>query len=302
MLIHYSIIWLKAIRPFTLPASVVPVFIGAALASQQQQWSPLLLLIILIGTILVQIGTNLIDEYVDHKPIQKNVDKLPPYKVIALGLLSRNTVRLASILAYLLATIIGISLVMIIGWPILIFSIPSILAAYFYTAGPKPLGNILLGWPLVFVFMGPVIVIGTYYALTLSITLSAIYTSVPIGISVTTILVINDIRDITQDRESGKSTPVTLFGVRFGVLSWVTLVITLFTTVLVIGTVGSQTLWVLLTILTIPLWIRVWRSLISSNNQTSYTNTLILSAKTHLYFGIIFAIGLILSHHLKFTS
>ena len=110
MLIHYSIIWLKAIRPFTLPASVVPVFIGAALASQQQQWSPLLLLIILIGTILVQIGTNLIDEYVDHKPIQKNVDKLPPYKVIALGLLSRNTVRLASILAYLLATIIGISL------------------------------------------------------------------------------------------------------------------------------------------------------------------------------------------------
>ena len=298
MLIHYSQIWFRAIRPFTLTASVVPVFIGAALAFQQKESNPLLLLIILIGTILVQIGTNLIDEYADHQPTQENLTKLPPYKVIALGLLSRNTVRFGSIVAYILATIIGISLIIIIGWPILVFSIPSILAAYFYTAGPKPLANMLLGWPLVFLFMGPVIVLGTYYVLTLSINLAALYTSMPIGISVTTILVINDIRDMEEDRKAGKSTPVTLFGVRFGILSWTLLAITLLATVLCLATIGSQTLWVLLTILTTPMWIKVWHSLKNANNKTSYTKTLILSAKTHLYFGILFAIGLILKRYL----
>ena len=298
MLIHYSKIWFRAIRPFTLTASVVPVFIGAALAFQQKESNLLLLLVILIGTILVQIGTNLIDEYADHQPMHENLAKLPSYKVIALGLLSRNTIRLASILAYIVATIIGISLVIIVGWPVLVFSIPSILAAYFYTAGPKPLGHILLGWPLVFLFMGPVIMIGTYYALTLSINLTAIYTSIPIGISVTNILIINDIRDMKEDREAGKSTPVTLFGVRFGILSWAILVITLLSIVLGIATIGNQTPWVLLTILTTPMWIKVWHSLKNADNKTSYTKTLILSAKTHLYFGILFAIGLILKRYL----
>src|SRR5919106_6537255 len=128
--------WLWAIRPFTLPASVVPVLVGTALAFYDGHFHGLLFALILMGSMLVQIGTNLVDEYTDHEKGGSQGKLLAPYKVIALGLLSPKAVRAGAVLSFGIATGIGLYLVAVTNWSLLFACAASLAVAYGYSAGP----------------------------------------------------------------------------------------------------------------------------------------------------------------------
>ena len=210
------LVWYRAARPFTLSASIIPVLVGSSLAYREGRFSLLLFVLALAASLLVQAGANMVDEFSDHARPEGSGKLLAPYKVIALGLLSSKAVKWGAAVCFGVATIVGIYFISVAGWPILAMCLASAAVAYFYSAGPKPLGSIGLGHPLVFFFMGPVMVVGAYYVQTQTFTLEALWLSLPIGCTVTAILIANDLRDMEEDSSVAKITPVTRFGRLFG--------------------------------------------------------------------------------------
>jgi 1,4-dihydroxy-2-naphthoate octaprenyltransferase len=208
-------IWYRAIRPFSLSAALVPVMVGSTLATQYGDFHWRLFCLVLLGSLLVQCGTNLTDEYADHHSGKGAEHKVQaPYKVIAQGLLTPVTVRRGAMACFGLAALIGVYLVSRTSWPLALVCLASVGVAYGYSAGPLPLGHIGLGEPLVFVFMGPVMVLGSFYVQAQRLSWAALWLSVPVGCLVTAILVANNLRDADEDRHCGKHTLVALWGQR----------------------------------------------------------------------------------------
>src|SRR5262249_15503454 len=155
----------------------------------------------------------LTDEYADHHPGKGAGHKVQaPYKVISQGLLTPAAVRRGAMTCFGLAALIGVYLVSRTSWPLALVCLASVGVAYAYSAGPFPLGNIGLGEPLVFVFMGPVVVLGSFYVQVQRLSWAAVWLSVPVGCLVTAILVANNLRDAEEDRHSGKPTLVAPWG------------------------------------------------------------------------------------------
>jgi 1,4-dihydroxy-2-naphthoate polyprenyltransferase len=206
-------IWYRAIRPFTLSAALVPVIVGSTLATQYGVFDWFLFLLALFGSVLVQCGTNLTDEYADHRRGKGAEHKVQaPYKVIALRLLTPAAVRRGAMTCFGIAALIGVYLVSRTNWPLVLVCLASVGVAYGYSAGPLPLGNVGLGEPLVFLFMGPVMVLGSFYVQVQMLSWAAVWLSVPVGCLVTAILVANNLRDAEEDRHSDKRTLVALWG------------------------------------------------------------------------------------------
>ena len=291
--------WLWAIRPFSLPASVVPVLVGTALAFHDGHFVGVRFALTLLGSMLVQIGTNLVDEYSDHERAGSQGKLLAPYKVIALGLLSPQAVRAGAVLSFGVATGIGLYLVLVTSWTLLLCCAASILVAYSYSAGPVPLGNIGLGQPLVFIFMGLLMVMATYYVQTTALTPQAFLAGLPVACLVTAILVVNDLRDIEEDRRTGKITPVSRFGVRFGLGSFVLLVAGAYISVLLWAVVRPAVFPLLLVLLALPQAYATTRLIGSGGTRITLNQALRGSSQLHLQFGVLLALGLVIS---RFTD
>ncbi len=291
-------IWFQAIRPFTISAAVVPVFVGSALAFYHNTLNILHASLILIACILVQIGTNLVDEYSDHNRDEDGNKLMAPHKVIALGLLTPREVKHGAAVCFGIAMVLGLYFIAISGWQILIICLASVLAAYFYAAGPKPLGNIGLGQPLVFIFMGPLIVLGTYFVLTHTFTREAFLISLPVGCTVTAILAANDIRDLEEDRANGKQTIVTACGRRPAQWEYLILLAVAFLSVIILAVTKSSGVLILLPLLAIPQAILALRSIWQEQNRGKLVRGLKASSQLHLYFGVLLAIGIILNRFL----
>ena len=287
--------WLRAIRPFTLPASIVPVLVGTALAFRDGSFKSWRFVLTLLGSMLVQVGTNLVDEYIDHEKAGSQGKLLAPYKVIALGLLSPQAVRAGAVLSFGMATVIGLYLVLVTNWALLLFCAASLLVAYTYSAGPIPLGNVGLGQPLVFIFMGLLMVMATYYVQTATVTRQALLAAWPVACLVTAILVVNDLRDIEEDRQTGKITPVSRFGVGFGLGTFLLLVGGAYLSVLLWVLVQPALYPVLLVLLALPQTYSVIRLIRSGETRATLNQALRGSAQLHLHFGVLLALGLVIS-------
>ena len=205
-------VWLQAVRPFTLSAAVVPVLVGSMLAAQSGVFHAFLFVLVLVGSVLVQCGANLTDEYADHDADTARHKVQAPYKVIARGLLTPSAVLRGALTCFGLAALIGVYLVTQTGWPLAVVCLASVGVAYSYSAGPLPLGNVAMGEPLVFIFMGPIMVLGSYYVQTQTVTWTAVWLSIPVACLVTNILIANNLRDAEEDNLSGKTTIVHLWG------------------------------------------------------------------------------------------
>jgi 1,4-dihydroxy-2-naphthoate octaprenyltransferase len=287
--------WLWAIRPFTLPASIVPVLVGTALAFHDGPFNSWRFVLTLLGSILVQVGTNLVDEYTDHEKAGNQGKLLAPYKVIALGLLSPQSVRTGAILSFGMAIVIGLYLVLVTNWALLLFCAASLLVAYSYSAGPMPLGSVGLGQPLVFIFMGLLMVMATYYVQTATVTSPALLAALPVACLVTAILVVNDLRDIEEDRQTGKITPVSRFGSGFGLGTFLLLVGGAYLSVLLWVLARPALYPVLLVLLALPQAYSTTRLIRFGETRATLNQALRGSAQLHLQFGVFLALGLVIS-------
>ena len=291
--------WLWAIRPFTLPASIVPVLVGTALAFRDGYFDSWRFALTLLGSMLVQVGTNLVDEHTDHEKAGSQGKLLAPYKVISLGLLPPQAVRAGALLSFGMATVVGLYLVLVTNWALVLFCAASLLVAYSYSAGPMPLGNIGLGQPLVFIFMGLLMVMATYYVQTATVTSYALLAALPVACLVTAILVANDLRDIEEDRQTGKVTPVSRLGAGFGLGTFLLLVSGAYLSVLLWVLARPALLPILLVLLALPQAYTTTHLIWSGASRASLNQALRGSAQLHLQFGVLLALGLVISRLLS---
>jgi 1,4-dihydroxy-2-naphthoate octaprenyltransferase len=202
-----------AARPRTLPAAVAPVVVGTAAAverSGELRFGPFLAA--LAGSVLIQIGTNLANDYSDAKRGADDVDRLGPVRVTAAGLVTPRRVLVATWLAFGGAVAAGVYLAAVAGPAILAVGAVSILAGVLYTGGPRPYGYAGLGELFVFLFFGLVAVNGSYFVQLERLDWLPVALSVPVGMLATAILVVNNVRDIETDRRAGKHTLAVRLG------------------------------------------------------------------------------------------
>lgn len=205
-------IWALAARPKTLPAAAAPVFIGTGLAALRGGFAAGPAIAALLGALLIQIGTNLANDYYDFVRGGDTADRVGPTRVTQAGLVEPSVVRRAMYLVLAAALGVGIYLVSVGGWPIVWIGLASLVCAVAYTGGPFPLAYHGLGDVFVFVFFGLVAVSGTVWVQTLTFPAEAIWAGTGVGALSTAILVVNNLRDIPTDREAGKRTLAVRLG------------------------------------------------------------------------------------------
>ena len=202
-----------AARPRTLPAAIAPVLVGTAAAvetSEDLRVGPFLAA--LAGSILIQIGTNLANDYSDARRGADEIDRLGPVRVTASGLVAPRRVLVATWIAFGGAVAVGIYLAAVAGLVILAVGAASILAGVLYTGGPRPYGYAGLGELFVFLFFGLVAVNGSYFVQLERLDWLPFALSVPVGMLATAILVVNNVRDVDTDRRAGKLTLAVRLG------------------------------------------------------------------------------------------
>lgn len=215
MLINKLKIWLSATRAETLFISISPITIGVFLAHKQTSLDmPILILTFLYGVFL-HLATNLSNDYYDYIKGADNENRIAPFSTIQLKLTSLIQIKIAFLIFFSLAFVIGTMFIYKTGLLILILFALPIFSGFFYTGGSKPLGYLGLGEILVFIFFGPFCVLGTYYLQTLKLCYLPVLAGFANGFFATTILAINNLRDMHLDEKANKKTLAVRFGAKF---------------------------------------------------------------------------------------
>lgn len=282
--------WILAVRPKTLSAAVVPVFIGTALAPHPPRW--LMFACALVGALFIQIGTNLVNDALDYKKGTDTAERVGPVRVTQAGLVRAEHVMLAAYACFAIAALCGIPLIIRAGWPLLAIGVTSIVAAYAYTGGPYPLAYNGLGELFVMIFFGVVAVGGSYYVQTLAIDASVIVAGIAAGSLATVLLVVNNLRDVPGDTRTAKKTMAVRFGERFARAEVVFFALLPFACVAVIAMLRSR-VWLMLPLVALVLAAVVIRCAMRSSGA-ALNGCLAKAGAMQWLFGILFVVGTLL--------
>ena len=288
--------WYMATRPFSFTASVIPVLVGTFLAAQQEgnfKW--LLFGMVMLASVMVHAASNLVNDYFDWRNGADKPAALGRGGAIQRGIIKPRGIFWFGIVLFVVATALGLVIVWMVGWQVLLFALPSLAAAYFYTGGPKPLGYVALGEATVFIFMGPMIVLGSYFVQTELITWTAFLISVPVGLMVTAILQANNIRDIADDLEANKRTVATFIGRRWANLEFILLIAGAYAVTLVVALGGVTSAGLLIVFITLPRAITVIRTVLQRDEARALNYALRQTAGLHLQFGLLVSAVLLIS-------
>jgi 1,4-dihydroxy-2-naphthoate octaprenyltransferase len=285
--------WILASRPKTLLASVVPVVTGTALAISEKEFVLLYSIIALLCSILIQIGTNYVNDLYDFLKGADNEKRKGPERVLASGWITVTEMKIASVLVFLTSFILGLYLVYVSGTVVLIIGVLSIIAGIAYTAGPFPLAYNGLGDIFVFLFFGLVGTMGTYYVQAHNFSVLSFIASLPVGALITNILVVNNYRDIEEDRSANKYTLAVILGKRFTKVEYISFILISFLVPIILFFGFNFHYWIFLPYLSIPIAINLVRMLFQSDGK-ELNKTLELTARFSALFGLLFSIGLII--------
>ena len=291
-------VWIRAIRAFAFTASVMPVVIGAMLAlgsGEEVAWY--LLPLIAVATVLFHTGTNLISDVADFR---RGVDRPGAHGgsgVLLEGLLTSRQLFLAGLAAFAAGSGIGLVIVYLRGWEILWFGLAGLVGGFFYGGHKFGYKYVALGDPMVFVLMGPLIVVGTAFALTGRFEWVTALVSLPVGCLVTAILHANNTRDIADDRQAGARTVANTIGLKAAKVEYVGLVGGAYAIVVGLVAAGLLGLWGLLVLLSLPIAIGNASKVLAARagDSSPIIDADVRSAKLHLLFCVLLAAGLLIS-------
>ena len=289
-------VW-EILRPFAYTASVIPVLTGGALAAVDHDFSWLPFVAALLGGVLLHSGTNIVNEIYD---VRKGIDTITSPRASHALLKARMTERQAFVTAFVafaLAIVIGVYLIALRGPAIVGLGLAGVLGGYFYTAPPFEYKYRALGVPLVFLLMGPLMVVGTFFAVTGTWSATALAASVPVGLLVAAILDGNEWRDINEDSRAGISTLSARIGRVRAHYFYVALVLGAYMALgltVAIGWLPPQTL---IAIVSLPFLAQVIRSaeLGATGQQRAIAMIDVQTARLHLTFGSLLVVGILLS-------
>ena len=284
-------------RPFSFTASTVPVAVGGALAAVEGRFDWTLFLVSLVAGVLVHIGTNITNEIYD---VRKGVDTIVSPRAshaIVTGRITDREAYVLAIAAFAVAFVLGTYLVSVRGWPVVALGLIALVGGYTYTAPPFQYKFSPFGIPLVFLLMGPLMVVGSYYVITGTLGWSAVAISIPVGFLVAAILHGNEWRDISEDARAGART----FSVRMGreAAHWLylALVVGAYLALTVAVVANLLPTWTLLAMLSLPLLVRQIRSAEfgASGQQRAIAMIDLQTAQLHAAFGYLMVLGLLVA-------
>ncbi|HLB75694.1 MAG TPA: prenyltransferase, partial [Candidatus Dormibacteraeota bacterium] len=287
--------WWEIVRPFSFTASVLPVTAGAAVAFEQGRMNWWLFLVALVAGVALHVGTNVINEIYD---VRLGVDSITSPRASQAILKGRVTEREAFAVAFSafgLAVLLGVVLFLVRGLPIVGLGLLGLLAGYFYTAPPFQYKYRALGLPLVFLLMGPLMVVGSYYAITGGFDARLLVVSIPVGLLVTAILHGNEWRDITEDTRYGFSTLSSRVGRANAHWIYVMLVLGAYVAIGLGVMVDAVPKPALLTLLSLPLvaWVLRSAELGAAGNLRAIAKIDLMTARLHSAFGALLVVGLL---------
>jgi len=288
-------LWLVAARPRTLPAAVAPVLVGTSLAASEDVFKPLRFAAALVGSIFIQIGTNLANDYSDARRGADTEDRLGPVRVTAGGLMPPRRVLIGTWVAFGIAVAAGSYLAAVAGWELLVVGVLSIAAGVLYTGGPRPYGYEGLGELFVFVFFGLVAVGGSYFVQTEDLRWEAVALGVPVGLLAAAILVVNNVRDIETDRRAGKRTLAVRLGRDRAARVFWEMLMSAFVSIAVIDALSDLESWILFSVLALPLALPLGRTLRTHRDGPALNQLLADTGRLLAVFSILLSVGLLLS-------
>ena len=287
--------WLIAVRPRTLPTAVAPVVVGtaAAAADGRLQWLPALAA--LSGALLLQIGVNLANDYFDFVKGVDTSDRVGPTRVTQSGLISPAGVRTAMIASLAAAVLVGVYLIYVGGAPILLVGLAAVAAALAYSGGPFPLASHALGDLFVFVFYGPVAVCGAYWVQAFTFTPRVGLLALQMGLLITAVLVVNNLRDIATDRRAGKRTLAVVLGPAGSRTQYRLLMAGAYGLAAAGWIAGWVSSWGLLPFLALPMAMRLFAVVRAETPPAALNRALAATAAHALVFAALMAVGVLLS-------
>jgi 1,4-dihydroxy-2-naphthoate octaprenyltransferase len=281
-------------RPFSFTASIVPVAAAGALALVDDRMSWPLFALALVAGVLLQLGTNVVNEVYD---VRKGVDSITSPRAsqaLVTGRVRERDAFLLAASAFAICAALGLIMVTVRGWPLAIMGAIGLVGGWGYTAPPLQYKYRALGLPLVFVLMGPLMVLGAYYAVTGTWTVKAAVVSVPIGLLVAAILHGNEWRDIAEDARAGINTVSIAAGRTFAHALYVVLLVGAYMTLALGVAAGTLPRLSLLTVLSMPLLVSALRNseLGASGQQRAIALIDRDTARLHATFGALLVVGL----------
>jgi 1,4-dihydroxy-2-naphthoate polyprenyltransferase len=285
----------EVMRPFSFTASLLPIAVGGAIALSQGRMHWTLFVAALLGGLGLHIGTNVVNEIYD---VRHGIDAITSPRMSMAILKGRITERDAFIVAwsgFLLAALMGTFLLVQRGWPIVLLGLIGFVGGYFYTAPPFQYKYRALGLPLVFVLMGPLMVIGSYYAVTGTFDVNLLVVSVPVGLLVTAILHGNEWRDVAEDTRHGFTTFSAQVGRDAAHWVYVMLILGAYVAVGLAVMVGALPKLALLTLLSLPLtaWILRDAERGAEGHLRAIAMIDLMTARLHGAFGVLLLVGLV---------
>jgi len=287
----------EILRPFAFTASVIPVLAGAALAWVNDLWNWAPFIASLLGAVFLHAGTNIVNEVYD---VRKGVDSITSPRAshaIVKGRMTERTALTIAGTAFALAIVVGLYLIWLRGPAIIVLGGLGLIGGWGYTAPPLEYKNRALGVPIVFLLMGPLMVEGSYFAVSGEWSLTALVLSIPVGLLVAAILHGNEWRDIREDSRAGISTLSARMGRKWAHYGYVGLVLGAYIVLALSVIANILPAWTMLAILSLPFLAQVIRSaeLGATGQPRAIAMIDLQTARLHLAFGSLLVLGLVLS-------
>lgn len=287
--------WFLASRPWSFTMTAISVSVGSTLAAIDGDFSWLLYLITLLSIIVLHAASNLINDYydvvngVDHLDV--STAKYRPHPLLE-GKLEPKQVRNLSYFLFGLVLTAGLCLTVTRGWLIVVFGLLGLFGGWLYTAPPLKYKYHALGEFAVFALWGPLMVEGAYYVQRQAVSLEAFWVSLPFGILVALVLLANNIRDMSSDKQQNIRTLPMLLGYHNGLRLYTSMIVLAYLAVCWMSYKGPLTFWSLLVLMSIPLAYRLLRRMsrdvpLDADARTAQLNTA---------FGALLVASLILEH------
>lgn len=289
-------VWWRLMRPHTLTAAFIPVFVGTVFAYVEEQiFKADLFLVMLLACLLIQIAVNMFNEYYDYVRGLDNEQSVGIGGTIVRDGVAPKTVLRLGFALFGISIILGIYICMQSSWWIAVIGLASMLVGYLYTGGPIPIAYTPFGELASGLLMGTVIIAISYFIQTLSVTKEVIFVSIPVAIFIGSILLANNIRDLDGDKENGRKTIAILLGRKNAIKFLASLFIAAYGLTTVLIFFGILPVWALLTLLSVKKASEAVKGFIGKTMPIEMMPAMAATAKTNTIYGFLLGISLFIS-------
>ncbi|MFG6148195.1 1,4-dihydroxy-2-naphthoate polyprenyltransferase [Halobacillus sp. B23F22_1] len=291
-------VWWRLLRPHTLTAAFVPVFIGSMLAALEGTMHIGLFAAMLLASILIQAATNMFNEYFDYVRGLDNEKSVGIGGAIVRDGISPKKVKSLAYSFLGTATLLGVYICASSSWWIAFIGIICMIFGYLYTGGPYPIAYTPFGELTAGIFMGTVIIAISYYIQTLTLQPHVLIISVPVAILIGAILLANNIRDRVGDAENGRHTLAILFGHEGSIRFLTTLYAIAYGLTLILILLGILPIWSIITFISIKKAIASVKGFLHKKQPIEMMPAMKATAQTNTFFGFLLGVSLLVHLYL----